>query len=203
MTLLPLFPLPNVVLFPGVLLPLHIFEPRYRAMTADALEADRRVGMVLLQPGWQADYDGRPPIFPIGCRGVIVHAARLEDGRFNIVLRGLDRVRILAEDHAKPYRRGTIELAPDAELDASGLGALSGVRSRLEILLDDAYQDPLPSMPDDDLVHTLAQTLDFEPLEKQALLEQPGLYERAAALVHLLEMKRLVAGMTGGSDMTH
>ena len=116
MTLLPLFPLPNVVLFPGVLLPLHIFEPRYRALTADVLDSDRRLGMVLLQPGWEPDYDGKPPIFPIGCSGVIVHAARLEDGRYNILLRGLDRFRIVTEDHALPYRRATVEILLDPPL---------------------------------------------------------------------------------------
>ena len=201
--MLPLFPLPNVVLFPGMLLPLHIFEPRYRAMTADALEADRRLGMVLLQPGWQTDYDGRPPIFPIGCSGVIVHATQLEDGRFNIVLRGLDRVRILTEDHAQLYRRATIELVPDPPLDESDRSALVGLRSRLATLLGESHKDALPSMPDADFVHTLAQSLDFEPLEKQALLEQPNLHLRAAALVDLLEMKRLMAGMPDGSDVTH
>ena len=75
--LLPLFPLPNVVLFPNVFLPLHIFEPRYREMVADALASDRMIGMVLLQPGWERDYDGRPPVYPIGCSGVITHVERL------------------------------------------------------------------------------------------------------------------------------
>ena len=68
---LPLFPLPNVVLFPNVFLPLHIFEPRYRAMVADALKGDRLIGMVLLRPGWESDYEGRPPVFPTGCAGLI------------------------------------------------------------------------------------------------------------------------------------
>src|SRR5213596_3395375 len=83
--LLPLFPLPNVVLFPNVFLPLHIFEPRYREMVADALASDRLIGMVLLRPGWERDYEGRPPVYPIGCSGVITHAERLHDGRYDIV----------------------------------------------------------------------------------------------------------------------
>ena len=97
--LLPLFPLPNVVLFPNVFLPLHIFEPRYREMVADAIAGDRLIGMVLLRPGWEHDYEGRPPVFPIGCSGVITHVERLADGRYNIILRGLERFRILEEDH--------------------------------------------------------------------------------------------------------
>ena len=96
--LLPLFPLPNVVLFPNVFLPLHIFEPRYREMVADALAGDRMIGMVLLRPGWEHDYEGRPPVYPIGCSGVITHVERLADGRYNIVLRGLERFRIVEED---------------------------------------------------------------------------------------------------------
>ena len=87
---IPIFPLPNAVLFPNVFLPLHIFEPRYREMVADALQGDRIIGMVLLRPGWEPDYDGRPAIYPIGCAGVITNAERLPDGRFNIVLRGME-----------------------------------------------------------------------------------------------------------------
>jgi hypothetical protein len=78
---IPLFPLSNVVLFPNVFLPLHIFEPRYRAMIGDALDGDRIVGMVMLQPGYEADYEGRPPVFPIGCAGLITRAEPLGDGR--------------------------------------------------------------------------------------------------------------------------
>src|SRR5438876_12061931 len=107
--LLPLFPLPNVVLFPNVFLPLHIFEPRYREMVADAVASDRMIGMVLLRPGWDRDYEGRPPIYPIGCSGVMTHVERLGDGRYNIVLRGLERFRIVEENHERSYRRASIE----------------------------------------------------------------------------------------------
>jgi Lon protease-like protein len=111
--LLPIFPLPNVVLFPGVFLPLHIFEPRYREMVADALASDRMIGMVLLRPGWQQQYEGRPPVYPIGCSGVITHVETLPDGRYNIVLRGVERFRILEEDDDRSYRRAVVEAAPD------------------------------------------------------------------------------------------
>src|SRR6266571_4912766 len=114
--LLPLFPLPNVVLFPNVFLPLHIFEPRYREMVADALTSDRLIGMVLLKPGWERDYEGRPPVYPIGCSGVMTHAERLPDGRYNIVLRGLDRFRIVSEDHERSYRRAAIDVLHERAL---------------------------------------------------------------------------------------
>src|SRR5881409_4083016 len=95
---IPIFPLPNVVLFPNVFLPLHIFEPRYRSMVADALAGDRIIGMVLLKPGYERDYEGRPPVYPMGCAGVISHAEPFADGRCNIVLRGMQKFRIVTED---------------------------------------------------------------------------------------------------------
>jgi Lon protease-like protein len=204
MAFLPLFPLPNVVLFPGVGLPLHIFEPRYRAMVADALEADRRLGMVLLQPGrWEPNYEGRPPIYPIGCSAVIASAGKLEDGRYNIVLSGLDRVRIISEDHERAYRRAIVEPLPDQPLDAADREALSAVRLRLTELIGvsmrageaESSSTLLLSMPDAEFVHTLAQGLDLEPLEKQALLERDNLLLRAQSLADLLEMRRLVTNM--------
>jgi len=202
MALLPLFPLPNVVLFPGVALPLHIFEARYRAMVADALEADRRIGMVLLQPGrWEPNYEGRPPIYPIGCSGVIASAAKLEDGRYNIVLNGLDRIRIISEDDERAYRRAIVEPLPDPPLDAANREALSAVRVRLTELIGlsagpgETASAPLLSMPDAEFVHTLAQAWDLEPLEKQALLEREDLLLRAQSLADLLEMRQLVINM--------
>src|SRR5215468_2392515 len=106
--LLPLFPLPNVVLFPNVFLPLHIFEPRYRAMVSDALASDRMIGMVLLKPGWESEYEGRPPVYPTGCSGVITHVDRLPDGRYNLVLRGVERFRIVEEEAGGSYRRANV-----------------------------------------------------------------------------------------------
>jgi Lon protease-like protein len=111
---IPIFPLPNVVLFPNVFLPLHIFEPRYREMVADALAGDRIIGMVLLQPGWEASYDGRPPVYPIGCAGVVTNAERLPDGRYNIVLQDSEKFRILSEDgHAYRWREDGFPEAPE------------------------------------------------------------------------------------------
>src|SRR5688500_7321792 len=106
---LPIFPLPNVVLFPNVFLPLHIFEPRYREMVADALRGDRIIGMMLLRPGYENQYEGRPPVYPIGCAGLITHTDRLPDGRYNIVLRGLEKFRVIAEDDGCPYRLAHVE----------------------------------------------------------------------------------------------
>lgn len=206
--LLPLFPLPNVVLFPNVFLPLHIFEPRYREMVADALASDRMIGMVLLRPGWDRDYEGRPPLYSVGCSGVLTHNERLPDGRYNIVLRGMERFRIVEEDHGLSYRRAVVQPLPDDSLDADGRAAVRRQRSKLESMLgptrSSAGDSRMPaSMSDEDLVNALAQYLDFEPLEKQALLEQPCLRSRAESLVELLEMKIMMARTPGRSGVAH
>src|SRR3954470_10699903 len=207
--LLPLFPLPNVVLFPSVFLPLHIFEPRYREMVADAVASDRMIGMVLLRPGWERDYEGRPAVYPIGCSGVVTHVERLADGRYNLVLRGLERFRILEENHDRSYRRAAIEPLQDQPLTPDDRAAIRRQRSKLESLLSPAAEKgPVDSampatMSDEDLINALAQYLDLEPLEKQALLEKASLRARAESLVELLEMKVMMARTCGLSNMAH
>ncbi|HEV3139917.1 MAG TPA: LON peptidase substrate-binding domain-containing protein [Vicinamibacterales bacterium] len=209
--LLPLFPLPNVVLFPNVFLPLHIFEARYREMVADALASDRLIGMVLLRPGYERDYEGRPPVYPIGCRGVMTHAERLPDGRYNIVLRGLDRFRIASENPEGSYRRASIEILHDGALSAGERSTIRERRSKIESMLTTLIERGGPggadtklpaAMSDEDLIHALAQYLDLEPLEKLALLERPCLASRAQSLVELLEMK-LMAARSPASNHAH
>ena len=207
--LIPIFPLPNIVLFPNVFLPLHIFEPRYREMVADAVDSERMIGMVLLRPGWESDYEGRPPVYPIGCSGVITHVERLADGRYNIVLRGLERFRIVSEDYARSYRRASIDSLIDHALQSEDRAAIRRQRAKLETLLAPAAEKTgveikIPSsMSDEDLVNALAQYLDLEPLEKQALLEKHNLRARAESLVELLEMKVLMARTPNASHVAH
>jgi Lon protease-like protein len=190
---IPLFPLPNVVLFPNVFLPLHIFELRYRAMTADALQGDRIIGMALLRPGYETEYDGRPAIYDIGCAGVITHSQPLADGRYDVVLRGIEKVRIRSEDHSRPYRVGHVEAIPEA-IPPDEVQPLRHQRQRLEAVLAAAIErvraEPKfpPSVPDEDLVNALAQYLDLEILEHQALLECNGVLARCRALIDLLEI---------------
>jgi Lon protease-like protein len=193
---IPLFPLPNVVLFPNVFLPLHVFEPRYRAMVTDALAGDRIIGMVLLKPGYEADYDGRPAIYEVGCAGVITHAEPLADGRFDIVLRGIQKFQVVTEDQSKPYRLGIVDPLRDAVTPGQE-PEIRKQRQRLEALLAAAVERSSgtprfpPAVPDDDLVNALAQYLDLEPLERQALLERDSVLARCRGLIELLEMKRL------------
>ena len=207
---LPIFPLPNVVLFPNVFLPLHIFEPRYRQMAADALAGDRLIGLVLLRPGHDTDYEGRPPVYGTGCSGLITHAERLEDGRFNLVLRGLDKFTMLGEEdpaNGQLYRRAIITPV-DETVPAGDRAALKEARGQLESLLvplfDGTLEGRLPhTMPDDDLINALAQYLDFDPLEKLALLERLGPLARCRAMIELLEMKALLKNSTGDAGLVH
>lgn len=194
---IPLFPLPNVVLFPNVFLPLHIFEPRYRQMVDECLRGDRIIGMVLLRPGWEPHYDDRPPVYPIGCAGVITHSERLADGRFNIVLRGMEKFRIAGEEDGRPYRLAHVDSVREPPPDVFR-EEMHAARRRLEALLvPQPVGGPEPrmpaAMPDEELVNALAQYMEFEPVEKQALLERDGLLERCRSLIELLEMKVIVA----------
>jgi Lon protease-like protein len=204
---IPIFPLPNVVLFPNVFLPLHIFESRYREMVKDALASDRIIGMVLLQPGFEANYEGRPNVYPVGCAGVITHSEPLPDGCFNIVLRGLEKFRMTGEDTSRPYRLAHIEAVPEQATETD-CAAIKRQRQRLEALLTASAEhrrteSRLPStVPDQDLINALAQYAAFEPIERQALLECDGALSRCLALIELLEMKTMVvrgASWAGGS----
>jgi Lon protease-like protein len=191
---IPLFPLPNVVLFPNVFLPLHIFERRYRQMVADALDGDRIIGMTLLRPGYEANYEGRPSIYDIGCAGVITHSQPLADGLYDIVVRGIEKFRVRSEDQSKPYRIGNIEPI-DESIPADDTQPLRHQRQRLEAVLAAAIErvrsEPRfpPSVPDEDLVNALAQYLELDIVERQALLECQGVLARCRALIDVLEMK--------------
>ena len=205
---IPIFPLPNVVLFPNVFLPLHIFEVRYRAMVADALAGDRIIGMALLRPGFEADYEGTPQVYPVGCAGVITHAEPLEDGRFNIVLRGMEKFTVLGETMRRGYRLATVEGMPET-IAAGDREHVTAQRRRLEALLAAAVErqtgEPRfpAAVPDEDLINALAQYLELDPLERQALLERNGILERCQGLIELLEMKRLGGGAGWSGRAVH
>ena len=194
--MIPIFPLPNVVLFPDVFLPLHIFEDRYREMVRDALAGDRIIGMVLLRSGVIDAAEPCPSVYDIGCSGLITHSEELDEGRFNIVLRGVERFRILEEDHTRSYRQARVEGLAEPAVDDH---ALRDHRQRLESLLHQRLMASgskargVSQMADGDLVNALSQYLDLDPVEKQALLERDGLLERCRSLVELLEMHALTA----------
>lgn len=202
---LPLFPLPNVVLFPDVFLPLHIFEPRYRAMVADALAGDRLIGVVLMKSEKQEDVDaaGRAPIYPVGTAGLISHVDKLPDGRFNIVLQGIEKFRVLREVGDRPYREAETIAMPEA-MPAEAKAFLRQERAKLEaLLLPEGGSDVTfpSSLQDGDLVNALSQYLELLPVERQALLERDNALERCRGLIELMEIQAMVTrqSMHGGS----
>jgi len=202
--LLPLFPLPDTVLFPGMPLPLHIFEPRYRKMVEDALGTQRTIGMTLLKPGWEEGYEGRPPIYPVGCSGVISRHERLEDGRYNIVLRAQSRFRVLEEHEGEPYRLATVETLTDEAGDPEALDAL---RKRVLATIARAADGPKSlvlqgELPHELLVNALSQSLGLRPVEKQSLLDCHTLETRYTRLIEILEF-HILEGPAGGSTAVH
>jgi Lon protease-like protein len=184
---IPIFPLQDTTLFPHAARPLLIFEPRYRAMVADALKGDRIIGMVRLKPGFEADYEGRPPIDAVGCAGRILEYELLPDGRYTIVLAGFTRFRVTSEDQSRPYRLARVEAIPDAGTAAADQPALRASRERLEELLS-VVGIELKGAPQDDaqVVDTLAQYLDMTSERRQQLLEMDGPLRRARALIDML-----------------
>lgn len=187
-----LFPLPNLVLFPGVVQGLHVFESRYRRMAADALASDSLLALVLLRPGWEDDYDGRPPIERVACLGRVGWHEELPDGRYNLRLRGLARVRILEEVPTdRPYRTARVE--PVAETAPAEVAELAALRRRLADAVlprfadDEAALQQVRSVFEGEL--TLGRVCDVLsyalplPVElKQAMLAEPDAARRAAAL---------------------
>jgi Lon protease-like protein len=201
---IPLFPLPNVVFFPKTYLPLHVFEPRYREMVADAAANGHCIGMALLKDGWEPDYHRNPPIFPIGCVGRLATVQKLADGRSNILLQGIERYEIHEEFFDKSYREATVALK--ARPEASGLDValrsrlldlvleytkLSQEASALRVLTRQAIADEI-------LINSLSGSLDCTPLEKQFLLEAETLYQHARRLCDLIQFKLLERRGTKG-----
>jgi len=191
--LLPLFPLPNVVLFPQMPMPLHVFEPRYRKMVGDALDSHKTIGMALLRPGWEPEYQGRPAIYPVGCAGLIEQSEPLNQGRYNILVRGLTRFRVLEEHEGEPYRLASIEPLGDVPGDAA---ALEDLRRRVMAAIGRAADGPVTlvlqtELPHDLFVNALCQSLSLSPIEKQSLLDCDSVSGRCARLLEILDFLML------------
>lgn len=190
---IPLFPLPGVVLMPGTMLPLHIFEPRYRAMVADALAGDRTIGMAMLYPGWESGGDD-PRIYAVGGAGEIVESEELEDGRYNILLEGRFRYRVIEETPANPYRIARVEEVrsvpfPDPDEEQRVTRAAAALFGNVSRELE------LPPLPDEvfspeRLASEIALRLRYTPPELQAILETDSLASRFETVTgRMLEWK--------------
>lgn len=193
-----LFPLPDLVMFPHVLQPLHVFEPRYRELLEEALADDRLIAMALLAPGWEADYEGRPPLYPVACLGRVATHVRLDDGRYNVLLAGLTRIALVRElPPTKPFREAKARLYGDC-YPADGALARAAL---LEKLLEEFKRvlpklskahEPLEQLLDSDislgaLTDVVAYSLNMEISFKKRLLEERNVDARAAMLLTLLE----------------
>ncbi|HEY7217921.1 MAG TPA: LON peptidase substrate-binding domain-containing protein [Candidatus Binatia bacterium] len=208
--ILPVFPLTGVMLLPGTVLPLHIFEPRYRAMVEDAIEADKIFGMIQPyvpqddnrgpQPGAE---NSAPDLYRVGCAGLIEQWEKLPDGRFFVQLKGVNRFRV-AEELAlqRGYRRvkATYQTFDDASAEQNwrcnrsavlealaGYGKAHGMQVRSE---------QAEKFSDLELVNLLSVSLPLHPAEKQALLEAPGLQDRERMLVNLLQLGAAPLGIS-------
>ena len=190
---IPIFPLDDVMLFPRASRPLHIFEPRYRRMVADALAGDRIIGMVMLRPGYEDEYEGNPPIYELGTAGVIEDVEELPDGRYNIVLRGMMKFRVTSEDQSRSYRMADVAAIPEPVAEDERAPLRRHRPLLLELLaLDDAGDTPTPEeLPDEALVDGLAQFLGMSRFDRMDLLRQNGSLARADALVAMLDRGEL------------
>jgi Lon protease-like protein len=211
---IPIFPLDNVVLFPQVQVPLYIFEPRYRQMTAAALEGDGQIGMAVALPAHRSEMSGDPPIFPVACLGRIGHSESNEDGTYQIILEGTHRIRVHEEvpkDGERLYRVARVELMDDPAPEPAD--DLAPTRDRVlemmrQIVPDNAERfrrETFAKLDDAIFVSVFCQSLDFDALEMQQLLEANGVRARADQLVALMEFRIAEHSATGatGSETVH
>lgn len=191
----PIFPLPNTVLFPHTYLALHIFEPRYREMVEDVSTEGHCIGMALLKEGWENDYEKTPPVFQHGSVGRMVNVKKLNDGRYNIVLQGLRRCFYEEQEVYTSYRQAKIFLIKEdstENLDSTLLVHLADAAKKylLSKKEDNQYQlITSGKISDRVLVNSLSAGLDFTPNEKQFLLESETLMQQAGRLVDLIRFK--------------
>lgn len=195
-TVVPVFPLPGTVFFPGTLLPLNVFEPRYRAMVRDAAASDRLIAMALLRPGWESDYAGRPPIHPIGTVGRIEQLEPQDDGRFHMRLIGLTRVRFDELTSTRPYRlaqvlplQETLVAEDDATIVRVKLDLLVSRALLRRELEQDAHLGPCldEHRPFAVVTNETCASLPISAAQRQHLLEENDLHRRATRAAAMIE----------------
>lgn len=208
-TIIPIFPLPNLVLFPGLSVPLHIFEPRYREMIADVSETHGMIGMMLLKGEW-AEQGNFPDIFEVGCAGRIGGLVKLPDGRYNLVLEGVAEFRIVREIRDRSYRQAEVNWCPvNRDALACDSETMDALRETLFNYLGQPAQEAWRTIVEQrglrgaELINFLCFHLDVTPLEKQTMLE--AMADRIDCLLDVLtfkleERKRGPTGTSGGPD---
>lgn len=191
-TRLSIFPLAGALLFPRMHLPLHIFEPRYRALVTDSLARDRRIGMIQPRQGGKDPAAEPLPLFDIGCVGRIAEVEALDDGRFNIILEGLSRFRIVRElDVTTPFRQVEVTLIEDYHDDVLAAIERASLEREARRFADaQGYAvdwNQVSQLDDQSLVNGIAQIVPFDAAAKQALLEVDRLSDRAELTVQLMQ----------------
>lgn len=193
--IVPLFPLSSVVFFPNTLLPLHIFEPRYKEMVHDAMNNEKIIGMALLKPGWESDYYKNPEVYDVIGMGRIVSSEVFEDGKINIVLYGLKRARIIEVVEELPYRQAMVRIEEN-EFEANG----ESFRCQIEDLINkwNLYLDEKQKshkinvntkLPLENLTDALASLIFPNVFDKQRLLEETNVQKRAEIVINDLQTR--------------
>lgn len=194
--LVPVFPLPNVVFFPRTVLPLHIFEARYRSMIRDAVQGDGRIAIALLKPGWERDYEGSPAFHAIGTIGRIEDLEPLPDGRFNLRLVGVARIEIGEVVSDRPYRTCRAREIPEIGVDESlpeirtaKLDLLASHGCLVRELTDGGAQGIVldERMPFETAVNGTCANLPVEPAIRQSLLDEHDLGRRHRRVAEILD----------------
>jgi Lon protease-like protein len=202
-----IFPLPNIVFFPNTILPLHIFEPRYCEMIRDTIENKQLIGMFLLQEGWQEDYYGNPPIHPIGCAGEMIHLEALPEGKYDIVLRGVYRVRPIEMVQEFPYRRSRIEvLSDDVDEETDRVKKMKkklfGTFQKLaEFTSQGSQMNNIENAGFTEIVNQIATDLPMELETRYQLLQLDDVYLRSEMVYQLLQKR--VSALDWTSRFSH
>ena len=213
---IPLFPLENVVLLPEAAVPLHVFEPRYCQLTADALAGDRRIGMVVVRPEHAHELAGDPPVYGVGCAGLVAEHQRLADGRYHVLLHGVHRFRILSElppQGERLYRIAETEALPEQIGDA---GRAAQLRDQVIDLLQRLAERTLGADREIDagqlralelvrFANAVSQSVRLPTREKQGLIEAPTIAERLERLASALDFHLALLAQPGAdaSETVH
>jgi Lon protease-like protein len=193
---IPIFPLPDTVFFPGTVLPLHVFEPRYRQLVAEHLEGQRVMGVVLLQPGWQEDYHGAPSCYSVGCAGAMEDVVKLPDGRYTLKVTGQWKIEVLGYVRTEPYRMAEVRELGEREPEESLVAVqqakvrLLGAYASLASALEGRPSNPFTfdsSLEYGRIVNLACMHLGIAAEEKQRLLELHDVEERGRRIIRMLE----------------
>jgi Lon protease-like protein len=213
---LALFPLDNVVLLPGVVLPLHVFEPRYRQLAASVVAGDRQIGMIAVRPEHAHEMAGDPPLYAVGCAGFVTEHRRLPDGRYQMLLQGTQRFRVVREpprEGERLYRIAEVEPLEDDAGDGTRNGELRERAIELLIRLTERTLEEGQALDAERLraleigrfANVISQSVNLPTPEKQSLLEADTVTERLERLVGALDFQLSWLGQTGdgGSERLH